>query len=627
MKGIAPQDWPRSVTTAATLLGCVLVGTILYWAQVVLMPVVLATLLAFLLSPLVTRMHRWGVPRVPGVVLVVVVAASLIGVISYVVGMQVNELAGQLPQYRQNIKDKLADIRAQIRGGAIEELQSTVEEVQEELDKEEEERAEAKPAAADTDREREEEPVPVRIKAERSALSFDAGMFRPLLEGLASAGLVIVLVIFMLIHREDLRNRVVSIAGESSLAITTKALDEAGRRISRYLLMQFIINVTYGIAAGVGLFLIGIPYAALWGLSAAVLRYIPYLGPWLAALLPIGVSLITFPGWTTVLTVVGLFIVLELVSNNVMEPWLYGQSVGLTAVAVIVAAVFWAWIWGPVGLILSTPMTACLVVLGKYIPALSFLDRLLGERPAINEDAWLYQRLLASDEDEATEIAEDYAAEHSLEEAFDDLLLPVLHLAQRDRIQGKISDKDESFVVEAVEDILDEFSEKIAGSADHAGGEDALPATRPAPLVLGFPVRDMADELALQMVREVIDPKLCEFQILSRGMLIAEKIAAIAERKPACVCLVSVPPGDLRQLRQLFKRLRTDVPEVRILVARMWRQGLSTKTREFLKTGGADRVFVTVAELRSALVPLLQFCRHEEASPRHEQAVIPAYES
>lgn len=624
MKGISLHDWPRSVTTAAALLCFVLVGAILYWAQVVLMPIVLAMLVTFLLSPLVTRLHRWGLPRVPAVVLVVVVAAGLIGAISYVVGMQVKELAGQLPQYRQNIKDKLADIRAQVRGGAIEELQSTVEEVQKELEKEEEQNGQT---PAETGSEREEEPVPVRIKAEESPLAFDAGMFRPLLEGLAGAGLVVVLVIFMLIHREDLRNRLVSIAGESSLAITTKALDEAGRRISRYLLMQFIINMTYGIAAGLGLFLVGVPYAALWGLSAAVLRYIPYLGPWLAALLPIGVSLITFPGWTTVLMVVGLFIVLELVSNNVMEPWLYGHSVGLTAVAVIVAAVFWAWIWGPVGLILSTPMTACLVVLGKYIPALSFLDRLLGERPAINEDAWLYQRLLASDEDEATEIAVDYAVAHSLEEAFDDLLLPVLHLAQRDRIQGKISEEDEKFVMEAIDDILDEFSERTAGADD--GGDKDLPSHPPGtdPLVLGFPVRDMADELALRMVREVIDPGLCEFEILSRGMLIAEKIAAVAERKPACVCLLSVPPGDLRQLRQLYKRLRADIPDVRILVARMRRQGMSTKTREFLKTGGADRVFGTVAELRSALVPLLQFCRHEEVSPRDEPSAIPAFQT
>ncbi|MFS8609127.1 MAG: AI-2E family transporter, partial [Gammaproteobacteria bacterium] len=398
----ASREAQRSLRTAAQLASAAIVVAALYFAQVVLIPIALAALVTFLLSPLVTRLDRLRLPRVLSVLLVVGAATGLLGGVGYFVVGQLGEFASELPSYRENIRAKLADLRSMTRGGTLERVQTTIEDLSRDVegDAAEEARARREPAPRERD-----EPVSVRIEPDR-ALIDDAAILRPVGDVAATLGLTMLLSIFMLIKREDVRNRLVSLAGHTSLVVTTKAFAEAGERISRYLLMQFIINATMGIAVGIGLFLLGVPYAALWGLAAAVLRYVPYIGPWIAALLPISVSIVTAPGWEQVALVVALFIVLELLSNNVMEPWLYGQSVGLSSIAVIVSAIFWTWIWGPIGLVIATPMTACLVVLSRYIPEMAVLDRLLSEGPALQPHLMLYQRLLAGDEDEADDICE-----------------------------------------------------------------------------------------------------------------------------------------------------------------------------------------------------------------------------
>ena len=619
MPNVSPRDWPRPVLTAASLISAAVLVGFLYWAQVILLPIALATLITFLLSPLVTRLHYWGLPRIPAVIAVVLVAGVAVTSVAYVVTLQVADLAAELPSYRGNIKEKLSDVRGMMRGGVLERLQLMLEDITRELEEEEEQAESAGPTGGEpTEAQVEEEPVPVEVKPEESALGVaDTQTLAPVLEGAATAGLVIVLVIFMLIKREDLRNRVVSMAGQGSLATTTKALDEAGKRISRYLLMQFIINATYGLAVGVGLFVLGVPYAVLWGLSAAVLRYIPYVGPWLAALLPIGLSLIHSPGWTQVFFVIGLFVVLELLSNNVMEPWLYGQSVGLSEVAVILAAVFWAWLWGPLGLVLSTPMTVCFVVLGKYLPALSFLDRLLGERPALKPYISFYQRLLARDEDEAAEIAEQHAEEFPLETTCDELLLPTLSLVQRDRAQGQISEEDEAFVLDAVEEILDELVEQRP-EGERAPAESERETPRKA-VVIGFPARDRADELALQMLGAAFCAE-CDLEILSSDALISENISRVEESDAACVCLMSVPPGDLAQARQICKKLRARFPDLRIVAGRLGARGISEKSRDMLLSAGADRALGTLADLRQTLLPIVQFRRQAAPTNGHAAA-------
>jgi hypothetical protein len=291
--------------------------------------------------------------------------------------------------------------------------------------------------------------------------------------------------------------------------------------------------------------------------------------------------------------------------------------VGLSAVAVILAAVFWAWLWGPLGLVLSTPMTVCLVVLGKYIPALSFLDRLLGERPALKPYVWFYQRLLARDEDEAAEIAEEHLQEFPLEATCDELLLPTLSLVQRDREHGQISAEDEAFVLNSVEEILEELVEQRAAETQQSEEEPERELPHSV-VVMGFPARDRADELALQMLGAVLCETGCTFETLSSDALISENIGRVEESDAACVCLMSVPPGDLAQARQICKKLRVRFPDLRIVAGRLGARGISDKSRDMLLAAGADRAVGTLADLRQTLLPIVQF--QQQAGAAHGQA-------
>jgi len=586
----------RSVRTAARLVSGAIVVAALYFAQVVLIPLALAALVTFLLSPLVTRLDRLGLPRVLSVLLVAGFATGALGGIGYLVVGELGQLASELPSYRENIRAKIADLRSMTRGGTLERVQSTIQDLSRDVESDAADEAEGRSAAAGP--RESEQPVRVQIEPDR-ALMDDAALLAPVGGAAATLGLTMLLSIFMLIKREDLRNRLVSIAGHTSLVVTTKAFAEAGQRISRYLLMQFVINATMGIAVGVGLLVLGVPYAALWGLSAAVLRYVPYVGPWIAALLPISVSIVTAPGWEQVALVVGLFIVLELLSNNVMEPWLYGQSVGLSTIAVIVSAIFWTWIWGPIGLVIATPMTACLVVLSRYVPELAVLDRLLSEGPALRPHLTLYQRLLAGDEDEADDIVEAHRDAHSLAQTCDELLSGTLLALKRDLDAGRITPSDGELVATALQEIVDELS-RANRSED---------AEQPGPgrvRVIGFPVRDRLDALALELLAVLLRDEPCDVEILSPDTLVGERIAAVAAAKPAAVCVLSLPPGDLAASRHASKRIRARVPGVPIVVGRLGRTGAPARSRERLREAGVRDVEFSLARLADALRPIVR---------------------
>jgi len=617
-----PVAWPRSVRVAASLVSFAIVCGILYLGQVLLMPIALAILVTFILNPVVTRIERRWMSRVPAVLAIVLAVAAAVGAVGYLVLNQTRMLLNDLPAYRHNIREKVADIRGAIRGGALEKVQDTLDEVGKELEENKAEWEENKGNRHSPTDPADEKPVPVQLTSETGPWDIPESLVLSAALGvLATAGFVVVLVIFMLIQQDDLQSRLVAIAGRSSLAITTKALDDAGRRISRYLFMQFIINVSFGAAVGIGLFFLGIPYALLWGLSAAVFRYVPYIGPWVAALLPIAVSLVAFSGWWQVAMVVALFVVLELLSNNVMEPWLYGQSVGLSAVAIMIAAVFWTWLWGPVGLILSTPLTVCLVVLGKYIPALALLDRLFGERPEFEPELALYQRLLARDEDDAAERVEDYLADHTFTHACDDLLLPTLYLAQRDGVRGHVSEPEQAAVLRSLEGILENLSGQTRSEIGAAAATAADEKTSRV-LVIGFPVRDQGDELALEMLRAVVDPTNCEIEVLPHELLISEKLSRIADRRPACVCLVAVPPGDAVHMRRICKRIRRQCPETKIVAGRLGFKSMSERNRSLLRAAGADQVAATLEDLHRAVVPYIQFHQFVRPSQCQEGAVV-----
>ncbi|HEX6994715.1 MAG TPA: AI-2E family transporter [Gammaproteobacteria bacterium] len=592
----APREGPRSLYVAARLVSIAIVVAALWVGQVVLIPIALAAIVTFLMSPLVTRLDRLGVPRVLAVLVVSGAATGVLAGVGYLVVGQLGQLAEELPEYRDNIRAKLADLRELTRGGTIERVQSTIRDISEDVESDAAEEQGAD-RAAETPVEL-DEPVRVQIEESRQILG-EAERLTPVASAAATAGLTMLLSIFMLIKREDLRNRLVSLAGHTSIVVTTKAFAEAGQRISRYLLMQFIINATMGLAVGIGLYFIGVPYAALWGLSAAVLRYVPYIGPWIAALLPISVSLITAPGWEQVVIVITMFVVLELLSNNVMEPLLYGQSVGLSAIAVIVSAIFWTWIWGPIGLVLATPMTACIVVLARYVPELAFIDRLMSEGPALKPHLSLYQRLLARDEDEAADIVDAYRESHTLEETCDELLLGALLALKRDLAADRILRDDGDFVASALDELVDELADAVA--EEGAEARDGAAASARRPLVIGLPVRDRVDEIALELLGVLLKKEPCELDVVSAEALVGEKIAEVETRRPAAVCVVTLPPGDLTATRHAAKRLRARVPGVAVIVGRLGGGAAAARSRHLLRTAGVRDVGFSLAKLAELL--------------------------
>ncbi|HVF33804.1 MAG TPA: AI-2E family transporter [Candidatus Saccharimonadia bacterium] len=644
------------------LLGLAIVLGFLYWARVVLIPVALAILLTFLLAPAVSWLQRRGLGRAIAVVLVTFIALGAAVAVTWSVTRQIKSLVDTYPRYEPNINAKIATLRARGREGLVDKVQVVAERIASQLDQ--------APVVEQPLPKGSERPQPVKIVEEEGpfGLSDIWSVAGPMLEPLANAGLVLVLMIFMLINREDLRDRVIALVGQVQLAETTRAFDDAGERISRYLLMQLLVNAGFGVAVMLGLLLIGVPYAPLWGFFAALLRYIPYLGPWLAALLPIALSLLISRDWSTALMVVALFGVLELITNMAVEPVMYGRGIGVSQAALLVSVAFWTWFWGPVGLVLASPLTVCLVVLGKHVPHLRFFETMLGDRPALEPPIRYYQRLLARDQDEAAELAEDQATRLSLAEVYDGILMPALAMARADLRAGKLDEAGQDFVVRATRQIAEELGARARaadvrqGVADdkreakeakaeakadakearaeakaeakeakaeaiaEASGEARQPAAetrvvRAAPAVpevaaepaqaaarvklLAFPARDATDDAALTMLRELLDPLRYEWQVASTDHLASDLVGLIGREAPALVCIASVPPGGLAQAKYLCMRARAAHRATPIVVGRFSLLAEGIeKNRTQLTAAGAERVGVTLAETAEQLAQL-----------------------
>jgi len=592
----------------------VLIIASLYWAQAVLIPVALAMLLTFLLSPVVGTLERIALGRLPSVILVVVLTFSLLGGIGWIVTLQFASLANELPNYTVNIRQKIADVRGAGRGGALEKVQQTVEDVKTEMQK-----GDASTTA----------------KNQRSVVVQPAESFTfwpvpsaigPMVERFASVGLVIVLVIFMLVQREDLRNRLIRLVGYGRLTVTTRALEEAGQRISRYLLMQTIINSSFGLAVGLALYLIGLPYAILWGFLAALLRFIPYIGPFAAAIMPSALSLAVFQGWLWPLVIVGLFLTLELLNNMVLEPLLYGESAGVSGVGLLVAIAFWTWLWGPVGLVLATPLTVCVVVFGKYVHRMDFIGVLMSDQPAMASNMSYYQRLLAMDQAEAAEIVEEHLTSHSPERIYDGVLIPALNYARRDRELGRLTEDGEQFVFRATREILEDLDSLMPTTSSEAAnaGKVALAASDligplPKVRILGCPARDEADELALHMFRHLLDSTRYDVEVMPDAVLTSEVVALIGEKTPALIVIATVSAGGLAQTRYLCKRLRARFPSIKIAVGQ-W--GVGSEDSNSILLAGADRVGTTLIETREQMIQLCQNSTHSEAQP---DTTVPAF--
>ncbi|TIL73409.1 MAG: AI-2E family transporter [Mesorhizobium sp.] len=460
----AAMALPRmSLPTVATVVAAV---AALYFGREVFLPIAIALLLTFALAPLVSALKRVGIPRLPAVIASVLGAFTVLALFSFIVATQVSELAQNIPLYQSNILTKVRSLKETgVGGGVIARLSEAIERVGQELD-----RQETSPPAADQPR---REPVPVEIIARERPLQVLQNLIGPLISPLASAGLIVVVVIFMLLEREDLRDRFIRLVGYGDLHRTTEALQEAGKRVGRYLLMQLVVNIVYAIPVTAGLWVLGIPNALLWGLLALALRFVPYIGPIIGALLPLFLALAVAPGWSLVLWTAGLFVVMEMITGNVVEPWLYGSRTGLSPLAIIVAAIFWTWLWGPLGLVLSTPLTVCLVVLGRHVPQFEFLDVLFGNEPVLEPHARLYQRLLAGDPEEATDHAEEMLEEKYLFEFYDKVAIAALLLGEQDRVRGVMGDEQRRRVAASAQMLVANLDDSAREEAE----EDDDPAT------------------------------------------------------------------------------------------------------------------------------------------------------
>jgi predicted PurR-regulated permease PerM len=584
----------------------------LYWAQVVFIPLALAVFLTFLLGPAVAGLERRRLGRIPSVVVVVLLAALLLLGGAWMVTHQLTALALEVPKHTENVKVKIRSLRDTFKGKLTERFSRMADEITGELESKSTADKPGSPSASPGPLP--DSPPAVVIQPESPPwLSRLPTFVMPALQPIGSLGLAIVLTVFMLHKREDVRNRFIRMVGRSNLITATKAVDDAGARISRYLLMQLIVNGTYGFAWGVGLWLIGVEYAMLWGFLAAALRYVPFIGAPLAALLPISLSLVAFEGWSQVLLIIGLLTVLELLSNNVMEPWLYGQSIGVSAVALIVAAAFWTFLWGPIGLILSGPLTVCLVVLGRYVPQLAFLDVLLGDEPVLDPAVSYYQRLLAADQEEAIDIARTFASESSVAQACDALLIPSLVHMNRDKDRDELPEGDESFILRATSELLDEFGARLSvsgvptESSPHAANDNRV-------VLLACPARDKADQLAIEMLQKVLDNTKWDVQVAGVELTAAELTEIAAQTQPGIICIGSLPPGGLSHTRYLCKKFRSRLPGAKIFVGRWGLKSNFKDNEEQALSAGADAVTTTLMETANQLTAWLPVMTAEERS-------------
>ena len=442
---------PRLATIAA-------VAAVLFFAKAVFLPLAIAMLLTFALSPLVTRLRRVGLPHLVTVLIVVAATFAIVSLFFLVVAGQLSQLATDLPTFQANIITKVENLQAASGGNSVlNRIAHMITAINAQIG------AVAPGAATATGQPQPGvEPMPVKVIESRSPLAVLENLVLPLISPIATAGLVVVVVIFMLLEREELRDRFIRLVGSNDLHRTTLVLGEAGQRVGQYLLVQLLVNTIYAIPIGLGLWLIGVPNAMLWGMLTLVLRFVPYIGSFLAAAFPLFLAFAVSPDWSAVLWTAVLFGAVELVTSNVIEPWLYGSRTGVSPLAIIIAAIFWTWIWGPLGLVLSTPLTVCLVVLGRHVPQFELFDILFGDEPMLVPHARLYQRLLAGDLVESTFRAEEQLEEMYLAEYYRDVGVPALLIAQNDLARGVLTPEQEARLGAAGLGLVDSLADVVA---------------------------------------------------------------------------------------------------------------------------------------------------------------------
>jgi predicted PurR-regulated permease PerM len=617
--GSSGLDWQRSIVLLSVTVIAVVAVAVLYWGQSIFIPVALAIFLTFLLNPVVCRLRLWGLARAPAVFLTVLAAALVLGLLGWVVTAQISSVLRELPEHTATIKAKIKSLKT-LSGGS-----SRITEMIAEINRELEGDPLGPDEAAPSQSSDQNQPKAVVLEPERPVwLGRIAHFLSPMMELLGELALAIILVIFMLEQREEFRNRVIRLAGYGRIAPATKFVDEAAQRVSRFLLVQALVNGAFGLALALGLLALGVKYALLWGFLGAMMRYLPYVGPCLAAVLPVSTTLALTEGWTTTILVVALFVLLELAVANLIEPRVYGQSMGVSAIALLVSAAFWAFLWGPIGLVLSSPLTLCLVMLGRYVPQLEFLAVLLGDEPALALEDSFYQRLLARDQDEAEALILERMKTEPAEQIFDTMVVPALCSTRQSRIRGEITEADETAIMNSLAEIVDDLSEIRSSTAradlDAARSESSPEAVpRPPIMIFGCPARDSADSIALQMLEILLDPSRWQMRMIAPATLTAELLELIARDEPPAVCIASLAPGGVAHTRYLCKRLSRRFPALRIVVGQWGAESAAGKHRQALEEAGASSTAFTLVETRQkldALIPLIDSARNRCFLPK-----------
>ncbi|WP_376784962.1 AI-2E family transporter [Agrobacterium cavarae] len=555
--------------TIVVLIG---VAVILYVGQDVFIPLALALLLTFTLAPIVSFLRKRRVPKIAAVLMAVASAFLVIAAFGFIVAGQVANLADNVPTYQRNIVAKVQALsQAGSGSGVLEHISKVVERIGLEMQDNAEESKEG--AAVQTSK---REPMPVEIITRSNPVQTLGNFILPLISPFATAGLVIVLVIFMLLEREELRDRFIRLVGLGDLHRTTAALQDAGKRVGKYLLMQLVVNALYALPIAIGLWVLGIPNAILWGLLTLVLRFVPYIGPVIGMILPLFLALAIAPGWSLVAWVAALFIITELVSNNVVEPWLYGSHTGLSPLAIIVSAIFWSWLWGPVGLMLSTPLTVCLVVLGRHVPQFSFLDVLLGNEPVLQPQEKLYQRLLAGDPNEATDNAEDFLEDEYLLDYYEQVGFPALKLGELDRQRGVMTEAQialfasttQTLIGNLAEIAIEEEAERDVSVPDEAAQVEATenPAAtetkRKSVLCIGG--RGAMDDAAASMIAQALAIQGATVSQAEHSMVSGTTINLLPLSGIDTVVIAFLNAGSRAHARQAVRRLKRQKPSLRV---------------------------------------------------------------
>jgi len=613
--------------TVVTLIG--VVG--LQWGRPVLIPIALAILLTFLLNPGVRYLQRKGLGLRLAVLLTVAAAGILITSAGGLVTRQLTILVRELPQNTANIKEKVHALRQLRTGPLVAQFAAMFEEISRDV---------PLPTLAVKNDENPKSNIEKTIAAAPAATIFVetppalwlglTGYLSSAFEVLATLALTFVLLIFFLLGRDELRDRIVMLAGNARLTVTSKALEDVTERVSRYIMTVAILNGGFGTLVALGLYGLQVPYAMLWGFMTGIFRFIPYVGPWIGAVCPIAMSLATSDGWLQPMIVFGFIVVMELVANNIVEPLAFGQSTGVSSTALIISAVFWMYLWGPIGLILSAPFAVCLLVLGKNIPQLAFLNLLLGSGTALRAHTGIYQRLMLGHEHEATRLILEHMKQFPSENVFDEMLIPALCFAKRDTRRGQLPAEDHELVLNGMQICLmqtDKFLQTAAELRDHQRELSPLNPSKPlAPMhktvrILGCPADDETDSVALEMLRQLIDPHHWELELTGADTLTSELAAMTVANPPAAIFIAALPPGGMAHARYLCKRLRDASPDVLIIVGRWARKRNLKLEREQLKQAGASFVTTTLLETQQLLESRLLLLAEYPGDYRHVRLI------